>query len=317
MKIQKLCILGGTGFVGGPLVARLANSGYRLRILTRRRERHKALLVMPKVELVETAVHDLATLRAQFAGCDAVVNLAGILNGSEQAFRAAHVELPRQIVEACKQAGIKRLLHMSALNADAGHGPSLYLRSKGEGEDAAHAGAEHGLQVTSFRPSVIFGPDDTFFNRFAALLKLSPVLPLACPYARFAPVYVMDVAHAFELSLNSPASFGQRLELCGPQTYTLRQLVDYTARLIRRSRLIVDLPDSLARLQARVFERLPGQPFTMDNYRSLQVDSVCRSDGLAFLGIAPHSVEAMMPMHFRQRRQRSRYNVYRKLSRHE
>lgn len=313
MKIRQLCVLGGTGFVGGHLVTRLANSGYAVNVLTRHRERHKALSVLPDLALTEADVHDPETLRAQFHGADAVINLIGILNGSEAQFQAVHVALANKVIQACRQAEVRRLLHMSSLNADAEQGLSLYLRSKGAGEDAVHRA--EGLRVTSFRPSVIFGPGDHFFSRFATLLRLSPILPLACPDARFAPVYVLDVVHAFELALSREATFGARLELCGPHSYTLRELVEFTARTLGRKCWIVRLPDGLARLQARVFEHLPGQPFTLDNYRSLQVDSVCRSDGLATLGISPHSVEAIVPLQLRGRRYR--YGVYRRTSRHE
>ncbi len=297
MKVQTICVLGGTGFVGGHLVRRLFNSGRKVKVLTRHRERHRELLVMPTVELVEADVRDAAVLEREFAGMDAVINLIGILNGDEATFRAVHAELPARVALSCKQAGVKRLLQMSALDADPVDAPSLYLRSKGEGEAAVHQAARDGLRVTSFRPSIIFGPDDSFFNRFAGLLKLSPVLPLACPNTRFSPVFVDDVADAFELSLENEATFGQRLELCGPKTYTLKELVEYTARMIGRKRLVVGLPDSLARLQGQILQHVPGQPFTMDNYRSLQVDSVCHTNALPALGITPHSVESVMPRH--------------------
>ncbi len=315
MRIDKICVLGGTGFVGSHLVPRLANDGYRVRVLSRHPHRRRELLVLPDVEL--QSVDDLSseTLAARFSGCQAVINLIGILNGSAAAFQAAHVELPANIVAACQQAGIRRYLHMSALNADAEHGPSQYLKTKGAGEDAAHAGAEQGLLVTSFRPSIIFGPGDNFFNRFASMLRLAPVLPLACPGARFAPVFVEDVVQAFVQTLTDPASTGQRYELCGPRTYTLRELVRYTAKLIDRPRLIIDLPDGLARLQARIFERLPGQIFTTDNYQSLQVDSVCSSDGLAALGILAKSVESVLPRQFGAGDRNVQYSSYRRLSR--
>ena len=309
MKVRDICMLGGTGFVGRRLVAHLANSGYRVKVLTRHRERHKALLVSPLVTLIETDVRDPDRLQAEFTGCQAVINLVGILNGSEAEFRAAHAELPARVAQACRQAGARRLLHMSALNADPVNGPSIYLRTKGEGEQAVF-GTE-GIQVTTFCPSIIFGPEDSFFNRFAALLKLSPFLPLACPQARFAPVYVDDVAQAFAAALENEATVGVALELCGPRIYTLKELVEYTAQLIGKRRLIVGLPDNLARLQARIFEHIPGQPFTMDNYLSLQADSVCCVSGLEALGIAPHSVEAIMPQHFQSTTQRGRYSSLR------
>ena len=314
MKIQTIGVLGGTGFLGKHLVTHLANSGRRIRVLTRHRERHRELIVMPNVELVEADIRAQQVLEAQFSGQDAVINMVGILNGSEQEFRAVHAELPRRVVDACQQAGVHRLLHMSALNADAVNGPSLYLRSKGEGEQAALRASAQGIDVTCFRPSIIFGPDDSFFNRFAGLLKLSPLLPLACPNTRFAPVYAGDVAHAFALSLEDPTTFGKALELCGPRSYTLRELVEYTARLIGRKRLILGLSDTLSRLQARVFEHVPGKPFTLDNYQSMQVDSVCGSDGLGALGITPHSIEAIMPLHLAGNSQRARYNRFRSVA---
>ena len=295
MKVQTICILGGTGFVGGHLVTHLANEGHSLKVLTRHPQRHRELAVLPTVALVGAGIGDPAALEAQFAGCDAVINLVGILNGSEAAFQALHADLPRRVAEACRKAGVPRLLHMSALNADP-NGPSMYLRTKGQGLQAVMQA--EGIHATAFCPSVIFGPDDSFFNRFATLLKLSPVIPLACPDARFAPVYIGDVVSAFALALEDASTYGKSYELCGPRVYTLKELVEYTAQLIGRKRLIVGLPDGLARLQARIFEHLPGQPFTTDNYNSMQRDSVCRSDGLAALGITPHSVEAIMSRHF-------------------
>jgi NADH dehydrogenase len=320
MGIEKICILGGTGFVGSHLSARLANSGYQLKILTRNRERHKKLIVMPDIRIIQTDNLDAGTLQTQFAGCDAVINLIGILNGSEQAFMRLHAELPQHIIDACSAAGVTRYLHMSALNASAEHGPSQYLRSKGAGEDAAHAGAGRGIQVTSFQPSVIFGPDDSFFNRFAALLKLSPVLPLACPNARFAPVYVGDVVDAFIKSLTDESTYGQRYELCGPRIYTLKELVEYTAQLIGRKRLILALSDKLSRTQAQVFEKLfkftpLDPPLSMDNYHSLQVDSVCHTDGLAALGITPKSIESVIPNSLGGQNSRARYDRFRSDSR--
>jgi len=297
MKKHRLCLLGATGFVGHHLVTRLAREGHPLRVLTRRRERSRDLLVFPTLELIQTDVHYVSDLTEHFKGCDAVINLVGTLHGEkapEHGMEAVHVELPRKVVEAARFNGIARVLHMSALNADP-NGPSEYLRTKGRGEDVVHESTREGMRVTSFRPSVIFGPGDHFFNRFSALLRLSPILPLACPDARFAPVFAGDVAEAFVKSLDDKTSFGQRLELCGPQTLTLRELVRYTARTVGLRRLVVGLGDSASRLQARLLEFAPGKPFTRDNYLSMQVDSVCRSDGLQRLGITPTGIDAVVP----------------------
>ena len=297
MTRHRLCLLGGTGFVGRHLVSRLARDGHHLRVLTRRRERNRDLLVVPTLELVETDIHYASNLMEVLKGCDVVVNLVGILNeGRSEAasFQANHVDLPRKVVEAARFNGARRLLHMSALNADPS-GPSAYLRSKGEGENVAHEAAREGMAVTSLRPSVIFGRGDSFFNRFAQLLRVSPVLPLACAGARFAPVYVGDVAEAFARAVDSPETYGRRYDLCGPEIFTLRQLVEYTARVAGLRRRVLGLGDGMSRLQARVMEHLPGKPFTFDNYLSMQVDSVCRESGLAAMGITPTAVAAVVP----------------------
>jgi uncharacterized protein YbjT (DUF2867 family) len=185
---------------------------------------------------------------------------------------------------------------MSALHADAAKGPSQYLFTKGEGEKTVLQAQD--LAVTTFKPSIIFAPDDDFFNKFAGLLKFSLVLPLACPNSRFAPVYVEDVAQAFEVALENDATIGQSYELCGPRVYTFKEIVEDIARMLGKKRLVVGLPDSLARLQGKIFGMLPVKIFTTDNYLSLQVDSVCSCNGLEALGITPHSVEGIMPAHF-------------------
>lgn len=298
MRAKVICILGGSGFIGRHLCALLAGEGRRLRVLSRDPERHRALRVLPGVELEAGDVHDARVLRRALAGCDAAVNLVGILNERRRGrdFRAVHVDLPRRLLEACGEAGVRRILHMSALHADAARGSSAYLRSKGEGEDLTHLGAGQGLRVTSFRPSVIFGPDDGFVNRFAALLRRAPgVFPLACPDARFAPVYVGDVVEALRRSLDTRAGYGARYELCGPREYTLRELVVYIAGVLGLSRRVIGLGDGLSRLQARVLEHVPGRPFTYDNYLSLQTDSVCGEPALARLGIVPTALETVVP----------------------
>ena len=298
MTMKRIAILGGSGFVGSHLVAALTREGCATRVFTRRRSRSRSLLVIPTCEVVETDIHRESNLNAHLAGCDAVVNLTGILNEHSRAgdrFQDVHAELPAKLVEACRHHRIERMLHMSALGIDA-DAPSAYLRTKFLGEQAVHAAEADGIAVTSFRPSVIFGPGDSFFNRFAALLALSPfVFPLACPQARFVPVYVADVVQAFLAALQDDSTAGQCYELCGPRTYTLRELVAYTARITGRRRLIVGLGDRLSRLQGQVLERIPGKPFSTDNYLSTKVDSVCSCNGLERLGITPCSMESAVP----------------------
>ncbi len=315
MNIKTLCILGGTGFVGRHLLNRLTQEGYELKVLTRNRERHRDLLVIPTLSLIEADVHDPDTLRTHFAGCQAVINLVGILNDRHRdgsGFRRVHVELPKKVIEACRENGIRRLLHMSALNADP-EGPSLYLRTKGEGEALVH---RSGLQVTSFRPSVIFGPGDHFYNRFATLLKLSPlVFLLACPRARLAPVYVGDVVHAYAVSLREAATVGKRYDLCGPHVHTLREVVEYTRSLLGLRRLIVPLSDRLSYWMARILQHFPGQPFSVDNYLTLKVDGVCQGPFPNIFGITPTPEEAVVPMYLAHHTLRARYHLYRRQAR--
>jgi NADH dehydrogenase len=310
MNIKSICVLGGTGFVGRHLATRLANRGYQLKVLTRHPQRHRDIEVLPDAQLVGADIHDPTVLQAQFAGCDAVINLVGILHEySGQTFSAVHAELPGKVADACHAAGVKRLLHMSALRADAAQGPSQYLFTKGAGEQRVMQA--QGLAVTCFKPSIIFAPNDNFLNQFANLLKRAPVLPLACPNSRFAPVYVGDVAEAFEKALEDDATIGQSYELCGPRIYTFKELVENTARMLGLKRRVIGLPDSLARLQAKILGMLPVKLFTTDNYLSLQVDSVCDCNGLEALGITPRSVEGIMAPYFGNQNQRQRYDVLR------
>lgn len=318
MIIKKICILGGSGFVGRTLANKLSAAGYQLKVLSRNREDNRNnLILLPELELIETDIHNQTSLNHHFQDCDAVINLVGILNehGRRGAgFHHAHVELVEKIIRACHQNDIRRVLHMSALNADATNGPSHYLRSKGEAEKLLFA--DPSLQVSCYRPSVIFGSGDSFFNRFASLLKITPlVFPLACPRARFAPVFVEDVAAAIHLTLSDPHSYGRHYCLCGPHTYSLQQLVEFTANCLKIKRHVIPLTDSLSRIQAAVFDFVPGKPFSTDNYLSTRLDSVCANNDLAKLGISASALEAVVPQYLSQQKQRARYQGFRKQSR--
>ena len=295
---RRICMLGGTGFVGRQIAERLHREGHQVTILTRRRERHRDLLVVPTVRLIEADIHDPAVLRREFAGHDVAINLVGILNErghSGRGFARAHAELPEKVVEACRATGVERLLHMSALHA-ALNAPSHYLRTKALGEETVHRAHGSELAVTSFRCSVIFGPRDSFTNRFAQLLRLVPgVFPLACPDARFQPVYVDDVATAFVRALEDNQTFGQRYDLCGPKVYRLRELVEYIAALTGRRVRVIGLNDTLSHLQAALLEYAPGKPLSLDNYRSLQIDSVCAKGFPQVFGITPRTLEGVAP----------------------
>ncbi len=319
MKNNRVCILGGTGFVGRHLTTTLSHKGIECRIPTRHIEPHKAMRLNGQVELVKANIFNPGQLASLFSDCDAVINLIGILNENKKGgFQRIHIDLPRLVVEACKSAQVTRLLHMSALNATASGRLSTYLRTKGEAQRVVltNSGGRHRVNVTSFGPSVIFGRDDSFFNRFAGLLKLLPgPFPLACPNSRFAPVYVGDVAMAFAESLNNKKTWNKHYDLCGPRIFTLRELVKYTAKHTGLKRPIIGLPDILARIQGLVLEHFPGKPFSYDNYLSLQIDSVCSGDnGLSKLGIEPTDIDAIVPYYLGPGSERSRYLQLRRLT---
>lgn len=294
---MNICVLGGTGFVGTEIVTRLAREGHWVRVPTRRPGGGQHLRVLSTVELVNANVHDPRTLGQLLAGMDVVINLVGILNErGHSTFQMAHAELAAKLVAATRGTRTRRLLQMSAAGADRERGPSRYLRSKGEAEACIEA-APH-LDFTVFRPSVIFGPRDSLTNRFATLLRLAGgVLPLARSQARFAPAFVGDVAEAFVRALHDRNSFGQIYPLCGPQVLTLEQIVRMTAAVAQLPCRIVRLPDALGRLQAALLGLLPGKPLSLDNFRSLTVDSVCSEDGFARLGIAPRHMMSVLPFY--------------------
>ena len=294
MRPQSIAVLGGTGFLGTRLVARLIKDGRRVTVLSRDREQHKHLLVLPGLTLENCDVYEPAQLSEHFRGKDVVFNLIGILNErgfGGSGFRRAHTELTRGVLQAARSAGVARLLQVSALKA-AVDAPSYYLRSKGDAEQLIRESGS-ALDWTIFQPSVMFGPGDSFLNRFAGLLAALPlVFPLARPNARFQPVLVDDVIEAILRCLHGGASSRQTYELGGPQVYSLREIVALVAKLTGRRRWIAGLPDPVAQIQALVMDFVPGRPFSSDNYRSLTIDSVCGEDGFAKLGIKPQSMPA-------------------------
>lgn len=297
----QIAILGGSGFVGRHLVPRLKKDGHAVRLLTRDRRRG-ATLELPESDIIEVSDFEQVTLAGALKGCDVVINLIGILNerGHDgNGFYAVHENLPRDVLRSCRQLGIGRYLHMSALGAEAGGAPSHYLRSKGAGNNAVIFESADEVAWTLVQPSVIFGPDDSLFMRFAGLLKWLPFFPLACPRARFAPVWVEDVVEVFARCLDNPATHNQNVEVCGPEIMTLREIVGFAAGHSGRRRWIIPLNNFLSALQANVMEYVPGKPFSRDNYQSTKIDSVCNPDSkalsLADFDIEPTPVDAVMP----------------------
>jgi len=310
-RITSVCVIGGTGFVGRHVVHLLQDGGYTVRVPTRRYESAKDLMVLPNVEPVEADIHDSQVLSTVLSGMDAVINLAGILHeghGSRGNFQQVHVELPRKIVQACAAQGVRRLLHMSALGADA-QSKSAYQRSKAAGEAAVRTAAT--LAVTVFRPSVIFGPEDSFLNQFAALMRRLPVLALACGDAKLQPVYVEDVARAYVSSLENPATFGQAYALCGPKVYSLQQLVQYVAALQRQRRWIFTLGKRASYYQAWLLEKLPGKLMTRDDYHALSGNNICDGAFPAVFGFQPTALESIAPQYLGPQAMISSYDAWR------
>lgn len=291
--MNHVLILGGSGFVGTHLCAQLMHQQVPLRVITRSADGLRDLRTLPNVKVIVGDPYSEPLLRRELAGARAAVNLVGILNEpgfGGAGFRRAHVDLTKTLIAALKSSGVPRYLHMSSLKA--GQGRSHYLTSRGQAEALVKGS---GLAWTIFQPSVIFGPGDGFFMRFAGLLDLAPVMPLAGASARFQPVYLGNVVDAFVAALERNDSVGKVYQLGGPKVYTLYELVSYTAQLLNLQRLIVPLPWPLGWLQGQVFNFIPGKPFSSDNFQSLAVDSVVDEDGLRALGIAATAVEDVVP----------------------
>ena len=294
--MKKILILGGTGFVGRHLCEKLAEGDYRTTVLTRRRANAKHLQMLPMVDVIEGSAYNAASLTPLLAEHDAVVNLVAILHGSEAAFDKTHVQLPQTLVQACLAAGQRRIVHVSSLGADA-NAPSMYQRSKARGEAVLFGS---GLDVSVLRPSVIFGAEDKFLNTFASLQKMFPFIPLAGSTAKFQPVWVKDVATALVKCIEGISTVGKTYEACGPDVFTLKQLVQLAGQYSGNDKPVVGLPDGLARIQAALMELAPGEPImSRDNLDAMKIDNVSggKLPGLAALGITPAALSAVAPFY--------------------
>ncbi len=310
--MKKIIVLGGTGFVGTHLCEKLVSDGWEVTVPTRRRANADRLKHLPNLTVLELNVNDEVALTRAVAGQNALVNLVAILHGTQTSFERTHVALPRKIAKACLTHGVQQVVHVSALGADALQPeklPSMYLRTKSEGEavllqaaSGAGASGQAGFDLSILRPSVIFGANDKFINVFANLQKIFPVMPLAGASARFQPVWVEDVATAVVRCLAgaSPAASPRIIEAVGPEVFTLKQLVQLSAKLAGIGggfgRPVFGLPDWVARIQAKLMSLAPGEPvMSDDNLDSMKVDNVSSGQlpGLASLGI---SVSALQPI---------------------
>jgi uncharacterized protein YbjT (DUF2867 family) len=306
-------VFGGSGFVGRYVVQRLAKRGWTIRVAVRRP--NAALFLKPlgkvgQITPIGVRIEDSASVGAAVSGCQAVVNLVGILAESgRRTFAAIHVEGARNVAAAARLAGVKRLVHMSALGADA-KSPSKYARTKLAGEQAVRSAVPDAVVV---RPSIIFGPEDGFFNRFAAMAQLSPALPLiGGGHTRFQPVYVGDVADSFLRVIETEEPRGRTYELGGPRVYTFKQLMVLLLRELGRKRLLVPVPFPMASLLALFAELVPGKPLTRDQVRLLRRDNVVSpgARGLADLDVPPTAVEAVLSTYLERYRVRGFYTRY-------
>jgi NADH dehydrogenase len=286
--MKNILILGGSGFIGRHVCEALERAGLYATVPTRRLPA-RSVQMLPRVSVVRADVHDAGQLSALVRGHDAVINLVAILHGNQAQFDHVHVQLPRLLAQACVAQGVRRLVHMSALGVDV-NGPSMYLRSKAQGDAVLQdMASRHGLELTLLQPSVVFGADDRFINVFAQLQALAPVVPLASAQATFQPVWVQDVAQALAHALLLPTSHGKRYELVGPEVFTLAQLVQHAGQWAGHPRPIWPLPPVLAQAQAWLMEHLPGPTLmSRDNLASMQVNNVASGTcpGLSELGVS-------------------------------
>ena len=300
MKLDKILVLGGSGFIGRHVVAALVRRGIKVTVPSRRRERAKHLILLPTVDVIEADILASGVLERLVRGHDAVINLVGVLHGPD--FETPHVKLPLAVIDACRAAGVKRLVHMSALGASP-DGPSAYQRSKGKGEQAVMQAKD--LDVTVFRPSVVFGPEDHFINTFACLARFTPVLMVPSPEARFQPVYVGDVADAIVTSLGEGDAHGRSYDLAGPREYTLKEIVRRACEWTGRRRVVIGLGGTLSHVQAWFLERMPLQLMSTDNVRSMKVANTTQAR-FPF-GIQPQALEAVAPSYLVPSGPRERY----------
>jgi NADH dehydrogenase len=295
--MNKVLVLGGTGFVGRHVCEQLTRQGIRVTVPTRRAIHAQHIQMLPQVDVLEADINQEGVLEQLLPGHDAVVNLVAVLHGNRKRFERVHVQLPQRLAQAMKASGVQRLVHISALGASAA-ASSLYQQTKAAGEAAL---AAHNLALTVLRPSVIFGAEDKFLNMFARMQAVLPLVPLACASAKFQPVWVGDVAKAVLRSLQDPQTVGKTFEIAGPQVFTLESLVKLAGRLSGNPRTVIGLPLPLGYLQAIVMQSIPGEPLlSTDNIAAMETDNVASSTegaDLQALGITAAAVEPVAALY--------------------
>jgi len=289
-NLNKIVILGGTGFIGSELAVKMSKLSQTVVVLTRNIETNKDLKLIPNIELVACNINDERSLRENFKNTDVVVNAVGILNEfGDNSFKLLHYLLIKKISAAMRVNKVNRLLHISSLNADI-RAKSEYLRTKGKAEDYLLSETKDFCNVTIFRPSIVFGDNDAFFNKFATILRFSLVFPLACHNSKFMPVYIGDFTDFIISTVSSTNTYNTKINVTGPKEYTFREIIETTLRILKIKRIVIPLNNTMSKIQAYIFQRLPGKIFTMDNFEYLQVDSIS-TDG--FKGTT--SIEDIVP----------------------
>jgi len=309
-KFSKVVILGGTGFIGAQLATKLSPKSEKIVIPTRNIESNSGLKLIPNLKIVKSDIKDERSINQLFKDADLIINTVGILNelDEDNSFDKIHYQITKKISHCIKKNNVKRYLHISSLNADP-KSIGKYLKSKGQAEDFLISETSSFCKLTIFRPSIVFGESDSFFNKFATLLKFLPIFPLACPNAKFMPVYVEDLTDFMISTINNVDSYGKKIDVTGPNEYTFRELINQTLIALKIKRIIIPLNNFLSQVQARVFEKLPGKLFTMDNYQSLQIDS-CSDKG--FKGSS--SIEDIIPRYLNIKYKQERFEKLRKKS---
>jgi NADH dehydrogenase len=310
IKGRLITVFGGSGFIGRNLVRDLADRGARVRVAVR--HPNQALFLKPmgdvgQIQIVQANLRHAGSVAAAVDGADAVINLVGILfESGKQKFDEIQAKGARRVAEAAANAGVSRLVHISAIGADA-DSPSKYARAKAAGEEAVKAAFPN---ATILRPSIVFGPDDDFFNRFAALATISPALPLIGGETKFQPVYVGDVADAITAALEDEKSAGKTYEMGGPRTYTFRELMELTLKEIQRKRMLISVPFGLAKFKAAFLQMLPNPLLTVDQVKLLAFDNVVapKAKKLKDLGITPTPAEAILPRYLYRFRKHGQFS---------